>query len=120
MTSGMTNRSLMAAGLLGSCLVLCAHSSSARDRAPAEPTPTSGRVSFSSRISEVDACNQAQYQTPAGSAILGFRLGASRDKEGNLFHCSVSWSSDSKAEPANRPLPFPNPVSIPLIWSGWL
>ena len=73
----------------------------------------------SSRISEVDACNQGQYQIPEGSILQGFRYVTTADKEGPLFQCTVSWSNDSKAPTTGRPILFPNPVQIPLIWSGW-
>lgn len=72
-----------------------------------------------SRISEVDACNQGQYQIPDGSLLQGFRYGTTADKEGPLFECTVSWSNVSKGTATGRPILFPTPVQIPVIWSGW-
>ena len=72
-----------------------------------------------SRISEVDACNQAQYQMPEKAVVQGFRLGTSTDRDGALFSCKVLWSTAAGAAPTDRPILFPNAVPIPIIWSGW-
>lgn len=115
----MAIRSLMSSALVAGVLLLTgdaiaatASSGSADQRKPTQ-------AFISSRISEVDACNQAQYQIPEGSVLQGFRFGTSADKQGPLFTCTVSWSNDSKAAPTERPILFPNSVQIPIIWSGW-
>ena len=74
---------------------------------------------FSSRISEVDACNQAQYLMPDAAVAQRFRLTTAVDKQGPRFDCTVSWSTNAKATPTYAPILFPNPVAIPVIWSGW-
>lgn len=113
----MTLRSLLSAGLLSAGLVLIPQIAAAET---ADNTPARGSTTFTSRISEVDACNQAQYLMPDDATVQGFKLGSGRDKEGTMFSCSVGWSRDSKATATNRPILFPNTVAIPLIWSGWL
>ena len=103
----MSMRMLLAAGLLTGGLVM---------------VPSLARAessSYTSRISEVDACNQAQYLMPEQARVEGYRFDSGADKEGNLVNCTVGWSTDSKAVQTNRPILFPNRVSIPIIWSGW-
>ena len=75
---------------------------------------------YTSAISEVDACNQAQYLMPQRAVVQGFRLDTRQDSTGVRFACTVSWSTAAKALPSNRPILFPSPVSIPLLGSGWL
>ena len=104
----MSVRTRLAAGLLSGGLLLIPNLAKAESS------------SFSSRISEVDACNQAQYLMPEKAVVQGYRLGNTADKQGPLFNCSVSWSKDSKAMPTNRPILLPNAVQIPIIWNGWL
>ena len=74
---------------------------------------------YSSPISEVDACNQAQYQMPEAAVVKGFRLNTRSDRQGNHFDCTVSWTRNSKASPTYAPITFPNRIAIPVIWSGW-
>ena len=74
---------------------------------------------YSSTISEVDACNQAQYQMPEAAVVKGFRLNSHSDRQGNRFDCTVSWTRNSKAAPTYAPVTFPNRIAIPWIWSGW-
>jgi len=107
----MSVRTRLAAGLLSGGVLLIPNLAKAESS------------SFSSRISEVDACNQAQYLMPDKAVVQGYRLGNTADKQGPLFNCSVSWSKDSKdskAMPTNRPILLPNAVQIPIIWNGWL
>jgi hypothetical protein len=75
---------------------------------------------YTSTISEVDACNQAQYKMPERAVVQGFRISTQQDRNGVHFACTVAWSSDAKAKPAGAPILFPSPVRIPLLGSGWL
>ena len=116
----MARRSLLSSVLLAGSLLLTSHLRAAAAASPStvdQDKPT--QASLNSRISEVDACNQAQYQIPDGSVLQGFRFGTTVDKEGPLFQCTVSWSNNSKAAPTDRPILFPNSTHIPIIWSGW-
>ena len=104
----MAQRFLLTAGLLLGGLAL------------APTAAQAGWSNYTSAISEVDACNQAQYQIPAESVLQSFRFGTRTDQDGALFECTVHWSNNSKATPADRPILFPHSVHIPIIWSGWL
>jgi len=76
--------------------------------------------SFTSPISEVDACNQAQYRMPAKAVVQQFRLQTTQQRDAVRFDCTVEWSSGATAKPSNRPILFPSAVTIPLLGSGWL
>ena len=115
----MAFRSRMGSLLLAGSLWLASESQASTPSVASADQRKPTEASVSSRISEVDACNQGQYQIPDGSILQGFRLITTADKEGPLFECTVSWSNDSKAPTTGRPILFPNPVQIPLIWSGW-
>ncbi|MFZ9462865.1 MAG: hypothetical protein EBR33_04490 [Synechococcaceae bacterium WB4_1_0192] len=104
----MIKPALMAAGLLSGSLALV------------PPLALAESSSTSSRISEVDACNQAQYLMPESAVVQRFRLQTRRDREGARFDCTVIWSRSAKTAPSYRPILFPNQISIPLLGSGWL
>jgi hypothetical protein len=116
----MAFRSLISATLLAGSVVLptAGMAATAAPQTTDQNEPT--QATSSSRISEVDACNQAQYQIPAESVLQSFRFGTRTDQDGALFECTVHWSNNSKATPADRPILFPHSVHIPIIWSGWL
>jgi len=85
--------------------------------------PAAGRAessSYTSVISEVDACNQAQYLMPQRAVVQGFRLRTTQQRNDVRFACTVDWSSAAKATPSGRPILLPSPVNIPLLGSGWL
>ena len=85
--------------------------------------PAAGRADTStvtSSISEVDACNQAQYLMPEKAVLQGFRLSSKTTKTEVHFTCTVAWSTTVKPQPTYRPILFPAPVAIPLLGSGWL
>jgi hypothetical protein len=103
----MLKPALMAAGLLIGGLTLTG------------PMARAESSSASSLISEVDACNRAQYAMADNGVVQGFRLSSNTDKQGTQFHCKVLWSQAAKAKASDRPILFPNSVSIPVIWSGW-
>ena len=79
-----------------------------------------GWSSYSSAISEVDACNQAQYLMPEKAVVQEFRLKSSGGKNGTTFLCKVRWSDKAGAHPTDRPILFPSRVRMPLFAAGWL
>ena len=104
----MFNRSLVATGLLmgGLSLVhMAAHA---------------GWSQYDSPISEVDACNQAQYLMPAKAMVQEFRFSSTSGKSGTNFRCSVRWSEGANAPSSNRPILFPNRIDQPIFAAGWL
>jgi hypothetical protein len=85
--------------------------------------PEPGRAessSYTSAISEVDACNQAQYLMPPKAVVQRFLLRSIQQRNDVRFACTVEWSTTATAKPSGRPILFPSPVSIPLLGSGWL
>lgn len=76
--------------------------------------------SYSSAISEVDACNQTQYQMPDQATVQEFQLSSSQSGGQTTFVCKVRWSAQAGAQPTGRPILFPSPISIPLFAGGWL
>mgnify|MGYP003340507841 CR=1 FL=1 len=102
------HRSLVAAGLLCGGLILV----SGKARADWSST--------SSTISEVDACNQAQYLMPEKAVVQEFRLRQRDSKEGTSFECKVRWSEKASAKPTDRPILFPSRIRQPLFAAGWL
>ena len=63
-------------------------------------------VNYSSRVSEVDACNQAQYLVPQGATVTTMKVRQFSDKEGYGFTCKVKWSQSPKAQPTRMPILF--------------
>ena len=109
----MIKPALMAAGLLCGSLALV------------PPLARAESSNTSSRISEVDACNQAQYLMPVNSKVDRFSVSSSRGLGGTNFNCRVYWSYKSNLYyPANKPeeqpillpwdVPEPSPIGI-----GW-
>ena len=115
----MAIRSVLSSVLLVGGVWLANDAVAASRSSSADEARQPTQASVISRISEVDACNQGQYRIPERSVLQGFRYSMTTDQQGALFHCTVSWSNDSTATPSGRPILFPNPVRIPLIWSGW-
>ena len=104
----MAHRTLLTAGLLLGGLGLT-------------PTALAGSTTFQSAISEVDACNQAQYQMPAKATVQGFVLKTRTDKAGaTSFSCRVNWTEKATAQPTDRPILFPGKVRQPWFAAGWL
>jgi len=104
----MAHRTLLFAGLLLGGLGLT-------------PTALAGSTTFQSAISEVDACNQAQYQMPAKATVQGFVLKTRTDKSGAAsFSCRVNWTEKATAQPTARPILFPGKVRQPWFAAGWL
>lgn len=89
------------------------------------PGALKSTVAYTSNISEVDACNQAQYLMPENSKVDRFSVSSSRGLGGTNFNCRVYWSYKSNLYyPANKPeeqpillpwdVPEPSPIGI-----GW-
>ena len=104
----MAHRTLLAAGLLLGGIGLA-------------PTALAGSTTYQSAISEVDACNQAQYLMPAKATVQGFVLKTRTDSKGaTRFSCRVNWTDKANAQPTDRPILFPGKVRQPLFAAGWL
>lgn len=89
------------------------------------PGVLNSTVAYTSNISEVDACNQAQYLMPENSKVDRFSVSTQRGLGGNSFRCRVYWTYQSDTYyPANKPqdqpilmpwdVPQPSPIGI-----GW-
>ena len=108
----MAHRTLLAAGLLLGGLGLA-------------PAALAGSTTVQSAISEVDACNQAQYLMPAKATVQGFVLKTRSDQTGAIsFSCRVNWTDKASAQPTDRPILFPGKVRQPWFagprWFGRL
>ena len=75
-----------------------------------------GWSEYTSNISEVDACNQAQYLMPEQAVPQQYVL---KVKDGN-FRCKVRWSDKAGAEPSNLPVLLPAKIRQPIFAGGWL
>ncbi len=75
-------------------------------QAEAKAAPTSGTVEYSSGVSEVDSCNQAQYRMPANATATAMRLSTAIQGEYATFTCRVKWSLAPAARPTYRPILF--------------
>ncbi len=81
------------------------------------PTATqAGWSDYTSNISEVDACNQAQYLMPEQAVPQQYVL---KVKNGT-FRCKVRWSDKAGAEPSNLPVLLPAKILQPIFAGGWL
>lgn len=103
----MTPRSLLTAGL--GCLGGQGHAAQQQ----------AGWSSYTSTISEVDACNQAQYLMPEKALAQEFRLRSRSNSQGISFECKVRWRDNVSAKPTDRPILFPYRVPQPLFAAGW-
>lgn len=74
--------------------------------APTPVAPSSGRETFSSTISEVDACNQAQTLTPENATVTAMHVSTALNGEYATFTCRVNWSLSPSAQPTYRPILF--------------
>ncbi|WP_398333029.1 hypothetical protein [Vulcanococcus sp.] len=104
----MAHRTLLTAGLLLGGLGLA-------------PAALAGSTTYQSAISEVDACNQAQYLMPTKATVQGFVLKTRTDSKGaTRFSCRVNWTDKANAQPTDRPILFPSKVPQPVFAGGWL
>lgn len=69
-------------------------------------TPTRGSAEYSSPISEVDACNQAQYRMPPSAMATAMQLSTAISGEYATFTCRVKWSLTPSTPPTYRPILF--------------
>jgi hypothetical protein len=104
----MAHRFLLATGLLLSGIALAPSAAQA------------GWSQYTSEISEVDACNQAQYLMPEQAIVQEFRYSSTSNKSGNSFRCKVRWSTKASARATDRPILFPSRVRQPIFAAGWL
>ncbi|MEN9861435.1 MAG: hypothetical protein RLZZ515_1917 [Cyanobacteriota bacterium] len=104
----MAHRTLLSAGLLLGGLALAPQAAQA------------GWSQYSSAISEVDACNQAQYLMPEKAVAQEFRYWVKSAKSGNSFICKVRWSDKANAKATERPILFPSRIRQPIFAAGWL
>ena len=79
--------------------------------AQTEPTispkaSSSGTSDYSSAISEVDSCNQAQSRIPQNSTVTAMRVSTAIKGEYGSFTCRVKWSLSPSARPTYRPILF--------------
>lgn len=68
--------------------------------------PSSGTSEYSSAISEVDSCNQAQSQIPQNATVTAMRVSTAIKGEYGTFTCRVKWSLAPSARPTYRPILF--------------
>lgn len=71
-----------------------------------QKAPASGSASYSSGISEVDSCNQAQYRIPPNATVTSMRVSTSISGDDATFTCRVKWSLSPSARPTYRPILF--------------
>lgn len=77
-----------------------------KDKPSETSQPRQGTEEFTSMVSEVDACNQAQYLRPAGSTVTKmhyWRIGQAGERG---VTCMINWSTAADAEPTDRPILF--------------
>lgn len=75
-----------------------------------------GSVSYTSNISEVDSCNQAQYLIPTNSTPTKFTLRTNKNGDNYEFRCRVNWSFSHNARQNDLPILFPSRPPAPFIW----
>jgi hypothetical protein len=68
--------------------------------------PTSSTAEYTSSISEVDACNQAQYRMPQNATATAMKVSTAIEGEYATFTCRVNWSLSPSARPTYRPILF--------------
>lgn len=71
-----------------------------------QQAPSSGSAEYSSNISEVDSCNQAQSRIPANAMVTAMRVSTAVSGEYGTFTCRVTWSLSPSARPTYRPILF--------------
>ena len=86
------------------CLLLPAAAQA--DKVETKASPISCTVEFSSAISEVDSCNQAQYRMPANATATAMQASSVIKGEYATFTCRLKWSLLPSARPTYRPILF--------------
>jgi hypothetical protein len=69
-------------------------------------TPAQSPTEYSSPVSEVDACNQAQYRMPPSAIVKAMRVSTAITGEYATFTCRVKWSLSPATPPTYRPILF--------------
>lgn len=96
------------AALLSGCiaaLTLAAPAARAETTTPASQ-PRQGTEELTSVISEVDACNRAQQQRPAGAVVTDMHYWRVGQPGARAITCRVRWSTATDAQPTRRPILF--------------
>ncbi|MFQ6537399.1 MULTISPECIES: hypothetical protein [Aphanothece] len=90
-----------------------ASSPQVEDASTRQPDDSSSRVkvlggseSYTSYVSEVDACNRAQMLRPAGTTVTGMRYWRLGRRNARATTCSIRWSDSENATPTYRPILF--------------
>jgi hypothetical protein len=76
------------------------------DPTAAQKAPTRGTAEYSSTLSEVDSCNQAQSRIPPNATVTAMRISTAIRGEYGTFTCRVKWSLSPSAKPTYRPILF--------------
>lgn len=76
------------------------------DQKGATVLPTQGSVVYSSDISEVDSCNQAQYRIPQNATVTAMNVSTGIRGVYGTFTCRVTWSLSPSVRPTYRPILF--------------
>ena len=71
-----------------------------------KPQPLRGSETYTSSISEVDACNRAQMQRPADSIVTRMHFWRSGEEGQRSITCRIDWSDAEDAVPTRRPILF--------------
>ncbi len=70
------------------------------------PQPLTGSETYTSLISEVDACNRAQMLRPSTSIVTAMHYQRSGEAGERSVTCRIDWSEADDAEPTRRPILF--------------
>ncbi|MBE9173054.1 hypothetical protein IQ216_08145 [Cyanobium sp. LEGE 06143] len=70
------------------------------------PQPLRGSETYTSSISEVDACNRAQMLRPADSIVTGMHVWRSGEEGQRSISCRIDSSNAEDAVPTRRPILF--------------
>jgi hypothetical protein len=92
--------------LCSSVSLLLPGAAQAGDLEKTKAVPTSGTAEYSSGVSEVDSCNQAQYRMPANATATAMRVSSVTKGEYAIFTCRLKWSLSPSARPTYRPILF--------------
>ncbi len=71
-----------------------------------KPQPLRGAETYTSSISEVDACNRAQMLRPADSIVTRMHFWRSGEEGQRSITCRIDWSDAEDAVPTRRPILF--------------
>ena len=104
---GRASTALAALALVGLLPADLARAQDAANPATSPSPSTSSTASFTSPVSEVDACNRAQQDLPAGAVVTTMRVRQQMGQSsGYSFRCDVRWSTAAAARPTLMPITF--------------